>query len=155
MTPKEQTNKSFAKRRVRNFLLKPLLQVKLGLYSVLLAIAFATIIGVVYYNEFKGLYEIALKFTDLPDEFQELFFAHMRESANWIVSILVIYVLLTLTISIIFTHRLVGPTIAFRRHIHELIAGNFDSRIVLRKNDAFIEVAEDLNRLAEKLKEKK
>lgn len=155
MTAADNPKKVYAKRKFRNFLLQPLLQVKLGLYSVLLAVGFATIIGGVFYYEFKGLYEIALKFTDLPEEFQELFFSHMQESANWIVACLLFYVVLTLFVSILYTHRLVGPTIAFRRHINALMAGQYESRIILRKHDAFLEVAEDLNRLAEKLQERK
>jgi len=59
-----------------------------------------------------------------------------------------IYFFITVAVSIFFTHRLVGPTYAFRRHIRELKNGNYGSRVVLRKGDAFQEVAEDLNDLA-------
>ena len=47
-----------------------------------------------------------------------------------------------------------GPTVAFRRHIQALRQGDFDSRVRLRRGDAFNEVADELNALSEDLARK-
>jgi hypothetical protein len=52
-------------------------------------------------------------------------------------------------VAVIFTHKLIGPTIAFRRHIRMIAEGKFQYRTKLRKGDAFQEVASDLNKLSE------
>jgi hypothetical protein len=41
--------------------------------------------------------------------------------------------------------------VAFKRHIRALREGNYDSRVVLRKGDAFDDVADELNLLAQAL----
>ncbi len=59
---------------------------------------------------------------------------------------------LCLLLWVIFSHRILGPMVPIRRHIQSLIDGKYDSKITLRKNDEFKSVAEDLNKLAETLK---
>lgn len=49
------------------------------------------------------------------------------------------------------SHRIFGPSVPIRRHIAKLIEGDYTTRITLRQKDEFKDVAEDLNRLAERL----
>lgn len=56
---------------------------------------------------------------------------------------------------VVFSHRIFGPVVPIRRHVEKLIEGDFSSRIALRSADELKELAADLNRLAEKLSEKK
>lgn len=144
-------NQSHDKRKLSNYLLQPLVQVKLGLYAVVLAFSFClSLVWLVYLNLYS-FYDLVLELTDLRDEMAPLLEAHLQDAIILIIGSALIYFLLTLAVSIFFTHRLVGPTYAFRRHIKELSKGNFSSRICLRKSDAFSEVAEDLNKLASDL----
>ena len=53
-----------------------------------------------------------------------------------------------------YSRKLVGPQIAFRRHIAAIESGDYSSRIVLRKGDAFDDVAHALNQLAETLEKR-
>lgn len=46
------------------------------------------------------------------------------------------------------SHRLFGPLIPIQRHIEHLKAGDFSSRIHLRKHDEFLELQDSLNDLA-------
>ncbi|MCX6127084.1 MAG: hypothetical protein NTV34_20365, partial [Proteobacteria bacterium] len=62
-----------------------------------------------------------------------------------------IYIGLSAMISIKLTHSLIGPTVAFRRHIKMIADGKYDYKTVLRSGDAFREVAEDLNALSDEL----
>lgn len=136
------------KRKLSNFLLQPLLQIRLGLYSIILSLGFCiSIVGIFYFN-FYRFYDLVLELTDLRDEVNEILQSYLEGLSLWLAVVLGFYFVVTVAVSIFYTHKLVGPTYAFRRHIRELTRGNYNSRVVLRKRDAFQEVADELNELA-------
>ena len=59
---------------------------------------------------------------------------------------------LCLLLWFITSHRLLGPVIPIRRQIKSLIDGNYENKIVLRQSDEFKNIAEDLNKLTDTLK---
>ena len=136
------------KRKLSNFMLQPLLQIRLGLYSILLSLAFCLALVAIFYINFYKFYDLVLELTDLREEVTDILQSYVRGLIGWVAVGTTVYFFITVAVSIFFTHRLVGPTYAFRRHIRELKNGNYGSRVVLRKGDAFQEVAEDLNDLA-------
>jgi signal transduction histidine kinase len=136
------------KRKLSNFMLQPLLQIRLGLYNIFLSLAFCLALVAIFYVNFNKFYDLVLELTDLREEVTDILRSYMQGLVGWVAIGTTIYFLITVAVSIFFTHRLVGPTYAFRRHIRELKNGNYGSRVVLRKGDAFQEVAEDLNDLA-------
>ena len=139
------------KRKLSNYLLQPLLQVKLGLYSIVRSLIFSGVIISILHMNFNRFYELVLELTDLREEVTMILDAYIMQMLVWTFLVVLIYFAVSVLMSIFFTHRLVGPSYAFRRHIQELSKGNYQSRILLRKHDAFSEVAEDLNKLAETL----
>ena len=61
-----------ASRSVKNYALQPLLQVKLGLYSILLSLAFAlAVAGILYFNLAK-FSAIILQLTGVEEEVQDI-----------------------------------------------------------------------------------
>ena len=136
------------KRKLSNYLLQPLLQVKLGLYSIILAMLFVTLMIWMLHANFYRFYDLVLELTDLREEVTIILDSYINQMIVWTAMIAALYLVVTVLASIFFTHRLIGPSYAFRRHIQELSKGNFRSRVNLRKADAFSEVAEDLNHLA-------
>ena len=141
-------------RRIKNFLLQPLLQVRLGIYSISLALVFSLMVGGLLYLNFYRFYDLVLELTDLRDEVTVLLESYIHDTTWWVGACIGVYLIMSVTVSIVYTHKLVGPTYAFRRHIANLGRGEYSSRVILRKNDAFLEVAEDLNRLAAVLEQK-
>ncbi len=59
---------------------------------------------------------------------------------------------LSLLIWLLFSNRIFGPIVPIRRQIERLTKGDYEFRIQLRRHDELKEVADDLNRLAEVLK---
>ncbi len=141
------------RRKTSNLVLQPHLQLKLPVYLLGLTFCFAVLFTLHGYVTYDRLYEIVLQHTDAPEYFERVIQAQTANFKAVSASMGIAYVLLMLTISILYTHRLVGPTVAFRRHVESIRNGDFSSRIVLRKNDAFLEVARELNELAEMLGE--
>ena len=144
-----------AKRSIKNYALQPLLQVKLGLYSILLSIAFSIAVSVILYVNLGKFTSIVLELTGVEDEVKDLLIQYMAPAKLQLGFAMFLYILITMVVSIKYTHSLIGPTVAFRRHLRLLAEGNFQYRTKLRPGDAFSEVADDLNKLSEVLQSKK
>lgn len=142
---------SKAKRRVRNYVLQPLLQVKIGIYCIILSVLFAGALAGIVWHNFSGLVNSILLLTDAQDDVRELFVDYWRGTQLWIYLCFCVYLAATVGISVLYTHKLVGPTIAFRRHARALAEGRYQARTYLRNGDAFGEVADELNHLSEVL----
>ena len=54
--------------------------------------------------------------------------------------------LVVVVVSMFLTHRFAGPMFRFEKSVEEMLKGNFDFRIRLRKNDEGKELAEMMNR---------
>ena len=140
-----------AKRSFKNYLLQPLLQVKLGMYCIILAVVFAATLGSILYVNFGELINSIVLMTDLEEDVRELFYDYWKSTQIWIYLTFIGYLSLTILVSVLYTHKLVGPTIAFKRHARSLAEGRYNARTYLRKGDAFVEVADELNHLSEVL----
>lgn len=137
-------------RRVKNFLLQPMLQVRLGLYNIVLSAAFGmAVFGLLHMQRQRTEGMLAnLGQLTIDEPVQREIDRLQRDQALWFGGITLIFVTASVLVSVVFTHRLVGPTYAFRRMMAELASGNYAARVTLRRDDAFLEVADDLNRLA-------
>ncbi len=150
ITPSEGINR----RSIRNFLLQPFLQIQLGLVSVILSFAFAGVTGWIFYVYLNRFAAVVIQLTDAEEEILKLLFASLAEMRFALLAAIFAFLIFNITASIIFTHKMVGPTVAFRRLIRGLIDGKYGMQIKLRSGDAFIEVADELNELSRTLAEK-
>lgn len=137
------------KRRLSNFLLQPIIQTRLGLYCILLSFLFAGVIAAIVYVHLGQLFGFIIEMTDAPEEVQTIILSYLSSIQTSVYLALGSYILFVLAISIWYTHRLVGPMVAFKRHFEALQQGNFTHRTNLRKNDAFHEAANELNKATE------
>ncbi len=142
------------KRRLSNLLLEPLLQTKIGLYCIGLSILFAVVIALILYNNLGTLFDVFFDLTDGSIKLHAVVLSYLENIQAWLFLSAIAYIVLTIGVSIIYTHRLVGPTIAFRRHLDAIKTGDFKHRTLLRKGDAFLEVADRLNEVSELLETK-
>jgi len=137
-----------ASRSFRNYALQPLLQIKLGLYSILLSLGFALAVSGILYVNLAKFSDIILQLTGVEDEVKDLLNQYIAPAKIQVFATIVIYVVVNMVVTILYTHKLIGPTIAFRRHIRMIADGKLQYRTVLRKGDAFAELADDLNKLS-------
>lgn len=150
MTQEEANLHTMAKTRrsVKNYALQPLLQMRFGLYSVICSVIFAAAVGFVLYFNLAKLTNIIFELTGVEDEVRDIVNQYVAPAKIQLLAVMVIYVSVILVLSVKFTHKLVGPTIAFRRHIRMIADEEWSYRTNLRDGDAFTEVADDLNRLS-------
>lgn len=148
MEPAGETGRQ---RRLRNYLLKPMVQVRIGLYSITLGLLYVLgLIGVLWAT-LSRVYTLVEDLTPDDAQLARIVEAGFRETAIFVVALSLVFILSTVFVSVLYTHRLVGPTYAFRRHLKALREGRYEVRTALRKDDAFVEVAEELNALSETL----
>jgi len=65
---------------------------------------------------------------------------------------LVVLIPLVSWLGIFLTHRVAGPLVRIRAALSQMAKGDFDIHLQLRKGDALMDLAEDINRLAEFLR---
>src|SRR5690606_31054101 len=107
----------------------------LGLYCIGLAVIFAASIGLILYYNFADLINSIVLMTDLEDDVKDLFRDYWKSTQLWVYLTFTVYLVLTILVSVLYTHRLVGPTIAFRRHVRSLAEGRYNARTYLRHGD--------------------
>lgn len=62
--------------------------------------------------------------------------------------------ILTFVLGIFYSHRIYGPKVALIRQVKSLIEGDYSAEAKLRKHDEFQDLAAELNRLAQSLRER-
>lgn len=135
-------------RRLRNLVLMPAFQIRMGLYAIGLGAAFGVGATYLFYKKFEKTYRVILELTDAKEEVTQIVMRDFQAVVWQLGACLVAYLIANVAISIFVTHRMVGPTYAFRRHIRHMIHGRYEARVRLRNGDAFREVAKELNELA-------
>ena len=134
-------------------MLKPSLQMKLPLYTLILSFTFGLVALLLFYVYFEQLYAMMLENTTQGSYLRA---AVRLQTSNFIEAasmLLVGYILLMVAVTTIYTHRIIGPTVALKRHIKALKDGLYSHRVQLRKHDELKDMAADLNELAEILEQ--
>ena len=152
--PSVTTGPFQVKRRFVNYLLQPFLQLRIGLVHVVLTVVFVTGIGWFAWAKLREFTNIIASLTETEAEVKGMLDEYLASVATTGLALGLMFIVLSLAASIFLTHKLVGPTIAFRRHIRSIADGKFNARTYLRKGDAFLEVADELNRLSEVMEKK-
>ena len=142
-------------RKARNILIRPGFQLRLPLYILLLSVVFVSLS-----LQLANMYLDQAYATRLgnPADFQYLPHALISQmtSLNMLsLLLLFVYAVLVVIISSIYTHRLLGPMVPISRHLKALNDGFYTHRLQLRKHDALHELADQLNKLAETLEQRK
>lgn len=142
------------RRRTGNLLLQPGLQLRLPAYLLLVTAVFGAVSGAHAWLAYERLVAMALEDSSSPGALKALFRAQTADFLYVSGLLLAGYVVATLAVAIVLTHRMVGPAVAIRRQIEALRRGDHSARVTLRKRDAFKDVARELNALAETLEKR-
>lgn len=148
------SNKIENPRKIRNFLLSPDIQLAFALNIVALSVFFVIGIAFVIYFQLGDFIQTILTLSDFDTKTLSQLQGDWDATALWLGIFMGSYVFITAILCVIYTHRMIGPTIAFKRQINDLMNENYASRVNLREGDAFEDVAELLNSLGDSLERK-
>ncbi len=62
--------------------------------------------------------------------------------------------LASIVVTLLVSHKLAGPIFRFEKDLQEIESGNLTKRIILRKDDQFIDLAESMNKMTDSLHSK-
>ena len=136
------------RRKTKNFLLKPAFQLRLPVFILLLSLGFlllALALGNLY---FEQTFATMMATTSETEYLQAIISEQTREFRYLTLLLLALYSVLVVVVSIIYTHRMIGPVLPIMRHVRALQEGLYSHRVRLRSHDAFQELAGELNELA-------
>jgi hypothetical protein len=137
-------------QRVSMRLLRPGTQLRLPLVLLAITLGFGLLFAAQAWFAYARFYEAAMSLA--PAAFQEELRQQTRSFLVVSGGLAGLYAAAIVGFGLAYTHRMVGPTVAFRRVLAALKRGDYDSRLVLRSREpVFDEVARELNGLAEKL----
>ena len=141
-------------RKIRNFLLLPDYQIKLGLYTIGLAVAFFIAISFIIYHKLGEIVTLIVQLTDIEDEVKDVLINYIADLSWWGLLSIFIYIFANFSLSIIYTHKMIGPSVSLKRHVKSLINKDYQVKTYLRKGEALKDLAEELNKLSEQLNNK-
>ncbi len=141
------------KRRVLNAVWQPFLQFKLLMYMLGSTAIVAILLAAFLYFAFSDLVNIVTGKTEATSYYGEMIELQLVHLFRYCGALFVLYILLLAAVCVSYTHRLIGPLRPFVRHVEKLTAGDYSSRVTLRKGDLdmYNEYADKLNELAIKL----
>lgn len=129
---------------------KPIVQLKLPLFLLLLTLFFGVLMAWHTHVAYERIYTTTM--TTVSPSIQEDLY---EQTADFLVvsgALLGGYALVVLGFCLAYTHQLIGPTVALHRQVRKLRSGDFTARTNLRRSDAvFTDLAGDLNAVAELL----
>jgi len=149
-------DKQSQQRKVVNAVWQPFLQFKLLMYMLGSTALVAVLLGVFLYFAFSDLIGIFTGKTEASSYYGEMIEIQLVHLFRYCGALFVLYILLLAAVCVAYTHKLLGPLRPFSRHVEALNAGDYSSRVVLRKGDLdnYLEYADRLNELAINLEQK-
>ena len=133
-------------RKTTTLLLQPAVQLKLPAYFLLITAAFGGLTAIAISDAYRSFFLTVA--AEQPAYMEGILRAQTYDLVVVSGMLAIAYLLTILAVAIVFLHRLVGPTVALRRQVEALKNGDYSARVTLRRNDAFSELADDLNELA-------
>ena len=157
MSSAEAINASTAmpqKRKAVNAIWQPFLQFKLLIYMLGSTALVACMLAIFLYYAFSDLIGTVGVGGQGQSYYAEMIEIQLVHLFRYCGALFVLYILLLATVCVVYTHKLIGPFRPFTRHIDSLMQGDYDAQVHLRKGDIdmFVEYADRLNALSDKLK---
>jgi signal transduction histidine kinase len=149
------------KKKRKKYLVDKKFQTRLVVFIVILVVSSVVLSGllsfaVAHHLESKNTRKIYGTRIENQDEFV------LVERLMILRPIILRYLLISGVLSMIlasisifyYSHRLAGPIYRLEKHLRAMIDGNYGRQLHFRKNDEFTQLADVINQLQDKLKEK-
>lgn len=139
-------------RRVKNYLINPIVQLRMAGLTIASLLIFAVVFSTVGYLSLEGLAQGLIELTEIPEEVRAVVAAEVGRAVANLAAVLLVFVLFTSLLVILESHRVVGAAYAVKRFVTQsLLEGKYSDRLILRKGDLLLDVGDAVNALAEKL----
>jgi len=145
------------KRNLRSTLVEPFKQLKLGLYVMLISVAFLIAAAVLFVSAFTEQYKHVMEIFNVVDPktkwelvTNDIFYHNAIKLGILFLS----FISLLFTIVFKMTHKIYGPLVSIERFVDQIAEGQYDRRVIIRRGDELGRLADRLNAMAEHLQKK-
>lgn len=139
------------RRGFKSWFVEPYRQVKLGLLFIVVNLIFsALILGVFGYYTWD-MYQSIVTYFEISNVQQPEIAGKFWIPAIAGFCLIVFFVVLTIMISVKYTHQIYGPLVSIRRFIDDLAVGKAPKALKLRESDQLKELATRLNAIGERM----
>ena len=137
-------------RKLVNAFWEPFQQFKLLMWMLGSTAVVAVLLGAFLYVAFSDLIGAVTVNDESRSYYADMIEMQLIHLFRYCAALFFLYIVLLACVCVAYTHRMIGPFQPFKRHVDELLAGNFSSRVILRKNDlqVFDDFSNKLNQLA-------
>jgi hypothetical protein len=142
------------KRNIRNILLRPGFQLKYSFYFVGMTLFLMGGVFLLFLLSLADMLSTLAVVYRIEPEVIGAIQDSLRTATITTVIVGALFGVVSVSLGIILTHRLVGPMVPIRRLIQQLLDGQYGAQANLRSKDDFQDIMGDLNRLSSKLAER-
>ena len=143
------------RRKWKSLLINPRYQLKYIFWTTVSGLFLVSVNAFVFYYYLQENYKILVELSPMEDIVKSQLYHELHEIIIILSCFGVLFTLVTALIGIFFSHRTAGPLYHFKRVFREISKGDASARVKLRPKDEFRDVAEEFNRMLDKLMSKK
>ena len=153
MTEPTTATPASARRKVKNFMLDPGLQLRLGGYLVAVAAALSLALGWQIWRATREASELVALGDPRADEVvSAMLRGEDRARMLWTAGILAAVVLCLLGLAVVVTHRIAGPALVIARACRCVADGDLVRQRPLRRGDLLVGLADQVGAMVEALR---
>ena len=141
-------------RSLKNLVLKPEFQLKYSFFFVGLTLMVMGGVFLLFLFSLEDMIRTVAVIYRIESDVVTAIQASIHTATYTTLGIALIFAVLSVSLGVILTHRLVGPMIPIQRLIQQLNAGEYGATGKLRDRDDYKEIMDDLNRLSHTLAQK-
>lgn len=144
-------------RSLKSTVIEPFSQLKLGLYVVIICVAFLFIAGGLFHDSFLQQYKNVLEIFEVADpEMQWEVISNDIYKSNLIKlgGLFIGFIVILLSVVFRMTHKYYGPIVSIERFAESISSGKYFERVAIRKGDELLDLVERLNDMAKELERK-
>lgn len=138
-------------RFLRNFLINPRFQIRIGIWLLTSGFLLATSYSIIFYAYIRENYKILVELSPMTEESKILLIEELHQIIGLMSIASVAFLIIMAILSIVMTHRSAGPIYHFQRVFREIQSGKTKTRVTLRPKDDFQEVAKSFNDMMDSL----
>lgn len=151
-SPGEEGNRN--QRSMKNILLRPEFQLKYSFYFVGMTLVMMGSVFLLFLLSLEDMIStLAVVYRIEPDVIGAIQ-QSLKTATFTTITVAVLFGIISVSLGIILTHRLVGPMVPIRRLIRQLNSGEYGVQGRLRTKDDYQEVMNELNQLSKTLAER-
>jgi len=141
-------------RRMRNYLIRPVSQLKISGSVAVLMVAIVVGLNIVNYLKYSNITRVMSNFYSLNEETREILLGIRMQLLLTDVILAIAISLVIILVWIKMTHRIYGASLAIEKFVRLMIEEKYESKLTLRKKDEFRDVADVLNELGSVLQKR-